>query len=102
MKILDPINTTHSIILQPRVEPTTMLVLELTNKVSKEVLEVENTYIYDMGVLSITFDLSVLESEQYSIELRQFGKVIFRDLIFCTSQDSQNYKLTENKFKFYV
>ena len=100
MKILKPSNTTHLITLSPRVEPMTLLVLEFTNKVTKVVTELENTYGFANGVLTLNFDLTVLESEQYSIEVRQNSKVIYRGLVFCTEQEPQDYKLTKDKFTY--
>jgi hypothetical protein len=100
LKILDPSNTTHLITVTPRVEPTTLIVLEFTNKNTKVVEEIENTYTYISGVLSVTFDLDVLESEQYSIEIRQNSHVIFRGLAFCTEQEPQDYKLTKDKYTY--
>jgi hypothetical protein len=100
LKILNPLNTTHLITLNPRVEPVTLLVLELTNKVTKEVIEVENTYTFLSGVLSMTFELGVSESQNYSIEVRQFSKVIYRGIAFCTGQTPQDYKLTKDKFTY--
>jgi hypothetical protein len=100
LKILQPSNTSHTITLQPRYDVTTLLVLEFTNKVTKEVLEIENTYTFISGVLVISFDLDVLESEQYSIEIRQNSNVIYRGLAFCTEQEPQDYKLTKDKFTY--
>ena len=100
MKVLDPTNTTHIITLQPRFNPSTDLELELTDKVSKVVNVVSNTYVYLNGVLNISFDLEVLEGEQYYIEITETNKVIFRGSIFCTSQEPQYYKLTANKFEY--
>lgn len=102
MNILQPSNTTHLIVVQPRVTPDTLLVLEFTNKETKEVLELANTYTFISGVLTISFDLDVLESEQYSIEIRQNSKVIYRGLAFCTEQEPQNYKMTKGIYKEYV
>ena len=100
MKILQPSNTTHSITLTPRVDVTTILVLELTNKVTKAVVELENTNTYVSGVLTMGFDLVVTESQYYSIEVRQSGKVIYRGVAFCTEQTPQDYKLTKDKFTY--
>lgn len=97
MKILNPNNTTHTITLLPRFSPLNPLILELTNKVSKVVSVVGNTFIYERGVLNIAFDFTVLESEQYLIEITDDSVVIFVDNIFCTAQDPQNYKLTKDK-----
>ena len=119
MKILLPSNTTHIITLQPRFEPTQTLSLFLRNKVTgvttsddyEDELQgglqislgtqgVENTYTFINRVMTISFDLDVLESEQYSMIIKQGNIVMFRDLIFCTEQEPQDYKLTKDKFTY--
>jgi len=101
LKILNPQNTTHTITLQPRFDPTTNLVLELTNEVSKVTSVLINTYTFVSGVLNITFDLVVNESERFSIEIQENSKVIYRGNAFCTSQNIQDYKLTKDKYTYY-
>lgn len=101
MKILNPQNTTHTITLQPRFDPTTDLVLEFTNEVSKVTNVLVNTYIFASGVLTISFDLEVIESDRYSIEIKENSKVIYTGNAFCTSQNIQDYKLTKDKYTYY-
>ena len=100
MKILKPSNTSHLITLNPRANPNTILVLEFINKVTKEVLDVENTYTFLGGVLTISFDLVVSEKETHSIEIRQKSEVIYRGVAFCTEQAPQDYKLTKDNFTY--
>jgi len=98
LKILNPNNTLHTIILQPRFAPVNVsLVLELTNKVSKVVDIVPCDYSYIGAVLTLFFNLTVLESDQYLIELSENDNTIFRGSIFCTAQNPQDYKLTKDK-----
>jgi hypothetical protein len=101
LKILNPLNTTHTIILQPRFDPTTTLVLELTNEVSKVKTVITNTYTFVAGVVNITFDLVVNESDRFSIEILENSKTIYRGNAFCTAQNIQDYKLTKDKYTFY-
>ena len=119
MKILNPDNTTHYITLQPRFDPTSVLTLELTNEVTKEVIviglntdfdadlsgELEmvfgfvgNIYVLENGVLVITFDLEVLESDRFTIKITQEDIVIYRGKVFVTNQNPQEYKLTKGKY----
>ena len=98
MKILDPTNTTHLITLQPRFKPTGVFVFNLTNEVTDIGVIIANTYTYVSGVLNLTFDLTVLEGQRYSIKLTENNVVIFRGKIFCTEQEPQDYKQTKNKY----
>ena len=76
------------------------LVLKLTNKVTKEVTQLENTHTFIDGVLTMSFDFVVSESQYYSIEIRQDSQVIYRGVAFCTEQTPQDYKLTKDKFTY--
>jgi hypothetical protein len=120
LKILYPINTTHTITLQPRFNPSGVFSLYFDNVNNYptdyslqdgegndlldgltnilEVTPAQNTYTYINGVLNITFDLTVLEGDRFSLKVVEDGVVIYRGKIFCTGQDSEDYKLTKNKY----
>jgi len=100
LKILNPDNTTHIITLQPRFEPTAVLVVEFTNKVSKVITIADDIYTYDKGVMNIMFDFTCLEGEQYFIKITKNETVIFRGSIFCTNQEPQDYKITKDKISY--
>ena len=87
--------------MQPRFNPSTDLVLDLTNEVSKVKTVIANTYTFVAGVVNITFDLVVNESDRFSIEIQENSKVIYRGNAFCTSQNVQDYKLTKDKYTYY-
>ena len=53
------------------------------------------------GVLTIPFDLEVLESDRYSIKIVEDSNIIYRGNVFCTSQNIQDYKLTKDKYTYY-
>ncbi len=98
MKILNPDNTTHQIVLQPRFDPTGSIILSFTNEVDKVVSEVLNTYTFENGVMSISFDLTVLEGNRYFIKALENNSVIYRGRAFATSQIPQDYSLTKGKY----
>ena len=98
MKILNPNNTTHIITLQPRFKPTASLVLSAVKETSKDVLNLNNTYTYINGVLTITFDLTAIEGNRFSLKVEESGIVIYKGNLFCTTQTPQDYKLTKNKY----
>lgn len=98
MKVLNPNNTNHTITLQPRFNPTTDLVIELINEVSKRKHDLINTYTFIGGVLNLNFDFDVLENDIFTFKITENDVVIYRGSIFCTSQNTQDYKLTENKY----
>lgn len=98
MKILNPDNSTHTIVVQPRFDPVASLTFNLTNEVDNTENTILNTYTYISKVLSMTFDVDVLEGDRYAIEIKEGAKVIYRGKAFATSQTPQDYKLTEGKY----
>ena len=78
MKILNPNNTTHTITLQPRFNPSSNLTLDFTNEVTDLVTNLSNSYTFVSGVLNITFDIDVLEGDRFSIEIKESNNVIYR------------------------
>ena len=59
-----------------------------------------NTYTYINGVLNTTFDLNVLAEDKFSLTINNQSKIIYKGSIFCTSQDSQDFKLTQGIYKY--
>lgn len=99
MKVLNPNNTNHTITLQPRFNPITDLVIELINEVTKVKHDLINTYTFFGGVLDMNFDFELMsENDRFTFKITENETVIYRGSIFCTSQDPQDYKLTENKY----
>ena len=100
LNILNPNETTHSIILQPRFIPSGDLIVYLTNDITEVVTTLSNSYTYVSGVLIATFDLDVLAEDKFSIKINNQSKIIYKGSIFCTSQDSQDFKLTQGIYKY--
>lgn len=98
MKVLLPTNTTHTVELIPRFEPTSTLSLKIT----KEGYNSENTqvptYVINYGVLSITFDLTGVNQDRYSFDLSEDENVVYKGKLFFTEQETQDFKLTKNTY----
>ena len=108
MKILNPNNETHTIILQPRFTPTTTLVLELTNEVTK-VKTTFNIYTketYPSEMLPIWVDLLdnyletggflVQANNPFGIWLLNSGVLTIPFDLEVKESDRYTIKLTEN------
>lgn len=98
MKVILPTNTTHNIVLEPRYYPSGAVSLEVINESTKDVTYPVITYVVLNGVMTATFDLTVLESDRYSIKIKDGLGVVYRGNLFSTSQTTQDYKLTKNKY----
>jgi hypothetical protein len=98
MKIIKPAATAQSIVLDTRFYPQSSIVLELINEATEEVLIVANTYITLNGVTTVSFDLDTLEGDRFQIKITEGNHVVYRGKAFCTDQDPQDYKLTDNRY----
>jgi hypothetical protein len=100
MKVVLPSETTHTIQLIPRFDPYTLLVLSLFKEATRVTTTPVNTYYMQNGYLYITFDGTFIEGEKYQIKIASGTDIVWRGKLLCTSQVSQQYKLT-NDLYFY-
>ena len=98
MKILLPSLTTHTINIRPRVYPTGTLSLAITKEVTGVITTVTPTYVVLNDVMTLTFDLTGLESERFTVKLTEGAAIIYRCKLFFTAQTPQDYKITLNEF----
>ena len=100
MKVLIPANTTQNIVIQPRFYPTSSIVLELINEATKEVLIISNTYTILNGVMTVEFDLTVVEGDRFQIKITEGVDVVYRNIAYSTDQDPQDFKLTDGIYVY--
>lgn len=100
MKVVLPSETTHTIQLIPRFDPYTLLVLSLFKEATRVTTTPVNTYYMQNGYLYITFDGTFIDGEKYQIKIASGSDIVWRGKLLCTSQVSQQYKLT-NDLYFY-
>ncbi len=102
MKIVNPTNETHSIELIPRYyNNLANLDLLLINESTNESFEVVNTFSVTDGKLTLTFDFDFLNNDRYSFKLSQENEIVFRGNIFATTQETQDFKQTNNLYYEY-
>lgn len=102
MKIVNPINESHSVELIPRYyNNLDNLDLLLINESTNESFEVENTFSVNDGKLTLNFDFDFLDSDRYSFKLSQENEIVFRGNIFATTQETQDFKQTNNLYYEY-
>jgi hypothetical protein len=100
MKVINPNNTTHEITLIPRYYPTGVIVLQLYDEVSQVFNDVPNLYLVENGVMTISFDFNFDEGGKYQLKITQDGDIIYRGKLKVTSQNTQEFKDT-NDLYFY-
>ena len=95
-----PINTTHEFNFIPRFIPSGELILQLYKEETQQFQTVENLYIYANGLVTITFDLNVFENDKFQVKILQGTDVVYRDKIFVTSQNTQDFKATKDHYYY--
>lgn len=100
MIVLRPTNTTHEFTFIPRFVPTGELTLELYNEATQQFQTIENLYVYANGLATMTFNLICTESQKFQLKILEVEDVIYRDKIFITSQNTQEFKATKDHYYY--
>lgn len=95
-----PSNRTHGFNFIPRFVPSGELILELYNEATQQFKTIENLYVYANGLATMTFDLNVFEKDKFQLKISQGTDVIYRDKIFVTSQNTQEFKATKDHYYY--
>jgi len=109
MKIVNFNNTTHGFSLIPRYYSFSTIELTLRNEVTKEEtlipistidISFTNNYHILNGYLLLKFDFAFLDNDRYSFILKENEEVIYRGLILSITQETQDYKQTNELYKY--
>jgi len=98
MKVVLTTDTTHTIRLIPRSSPLGAIVVTLRNEFTEAVSEPSNSFVLSNGYLSVTFDHTFLERDRYQFTVSDDSGIIYRGNIFATTQETQNFKLSEGVY----
>ena len=81
---------------------STLLILSIKDSFKGESTDVENTFVIGNGKLSVTFDYDFRVEGRYEITISNEDdtEVAYRGIILATSQETQEYKLTNDKFYY--
>ena len=101
MNVVNPENTTHTLILIPRYYLCGTVDLYLYNESTQVETNVTNLYLVENGYLTISFDFTFLERDKYQYKLVSDSDVMYRGLIFATSQEVDNYLTDNNTYTHY-
>ncbi len=100
MNVVNPNDTTHIINFIPRYYPSDDLVFSLYDETTQISEVVDNIYLTTNGITSLTFDYTFTENQKFQIKITDEIGVVFRGKLIATSQDPQDFKLT-NGLYFY-
>ena len=96
--VIDPTNSIHTLNVIPRYYPSNDLVVSLYNEASKETTTPSNTYNITDGKLNITFTFTFVDKDRHQVKIEDGTKVVFRGKLLTTTQDPQDFKLTEGLY----
>ena len=96
--VVIPTNTTHEIRLIPRVNPSNVLIVTIVNEFTEAETILSNTYYINGGYMFVTFDHTFTERDNYRLTISSNSDVIYRGNIFATSQDPQDFKLSQGVY----
>ncbi len=100
MIVLRPTNTTHGFNFIPRFIPSSELILELYDETLQTKQSIDNIYVFFDGFATMTFDLICTENQKFQLKISQGEDVIYRDKIFVTSQNTQEFKATKDHYYY--
>tara|TARA_R110002072_G_scaffold134787_2_gene275784 strand:- start:453 stop:767 length:315 start_codon:yes stop_codon:yes gene_type:complete len=104
MIIVNPNNTTHTISIVSRydVSESSDVIVDIKDSFKGESTDVENTFIIEKGKLSITFDYDFRNEDRYELAIsnEDNAEVAYRGIILATTQGTQEYKLTNDKYYY--
>jgi len=99
MKVVNPNDTEHTLVLIPRYYPADAITMSLFNETTQITEVVDNTYTITDGNLFLTFEYIFTENSKFQIKLEE-TEIVYRGKLIATSQDPQEYKLTNNVYYY--
>lgn len=99
MIVVNPENINHSFNIIPRYYPTEAFAFELYNEVTKITETIEHTFTVADGIMTIDFEKDFTEKQKFQIKL-EGTNIIFRGKMISTSQDPQDFKQTDNLYRY--
>lgn len=100
MIVLLPANTSHVIRFIPRFIPSADLIVQFYDETLQTTETASNTYSYLDGIVTVEFDLDCTENQKFQLKISQSTDVVYRDKVFATSQDTQDFKATKDLYYY--
>lgn len=100
MKVVNPLDTEHLIVIISRFTISGSLNLELYNEGTQITQEVDCTHTTMNGLTTLVFDYTFKDDEHFQIKVSDENQVVYRDIIKVTSQNTQNFKATNGLYYY--
>lgn len=99
MIAVNPLNPNHTFDIIPRYYRKA-IVLELYNEVTQVSEIVNQLFVVNDGIMTVSFSYTFEEQAKYQIKLTDDNGVVFRGKLIATSQTPQDYKQTNNLYVY--
>ena len=94
-------DTTHEINVTPRFFPCTSIDIHIKDSYKGTDTIVECEYREKNNFLLLTFDYTFADESNYQIKITdENSEVVFRGEVLSTTQETQSYSLTTNRYKW--
>jgi hypothetical protein len=100
MIVVNPENTEHSFKIIPRYYPTGDFKFDLYNEVTKKTEPIKHIFAVTDGIMTIDFEKEFTEKQKFQVKLYDDNQIIFRGKMISTSQDPQDFKQTDNLYRY--
>lgn len=98
MNVVNPEDSEHTIKLIPRYYPTDAISLSLFNEATQSSETVDNEYTVTDGNFFLTFTYEFTENQRFQIKLKEDSEVVYRGKLISTTQQPQEYKVTQGVY----
>ena len=96
--VIDPDNSTHTLSVTPRFYPSNALVVSLYNEASQVTSTPSATYNITNGKLNIEFTFTFVDKDRHQVKVTEGTSVVYRGKLLTTTQDPQDFKLTDGLY----
>ena len=90
----------YALSIIPRYYPTGVVNLNIKDTTTGYDNTQEVSYSIVNGVLSFTFELETTNETRYQVSLSEGTEIVYRGIAIYTTQDTQEYLLTNDKYYF--
>ena len=100
--IINPTNTEHTISFVPRFYPIGGFSYKMVDSVSnyEEEDEVLDYATNTEGKIEFTMEADVISETRYKLTIKEGDEIVYRGIVIATSQNTQDYQLTNDKYYF--
>ena len=100
--IINPTKASHTLRIIPRFNPSASLVLNIKDTTTNldEDISLSSYDFPTTGGIQFAFSFEATDETRYQITVRQEKDIVYRGILIATSQDTQEYQLTNDKYYF--